>query len=419
MDDHPRQMLLQLIQDHGPALGKDARRVRSFLLDLAGQYKREINVLVIAAQEGVPDRLETAGSEQISLLLPGLTRRLQENWGLSPDAAHWAVTSWAQALGKLSSRYTPPPAFRSASAQGITLRQDPPAGEHLWQLDLGSDLKIEFVQVPAGLFAMGSPDSDSFSWPDEKPQHLIHLGGYWIARYPITVSQFAHFVDHTGYRTTAEEAGSGGLWSGSGWETVQGATWWQPQGPGSRVDHKAGHPVTMVSWHDARAFCEWAAKAAGRSIRLPTEAEWEKAARGGKSAVLGAAWHWPWGNDPPNPERCNFGGHIQDTTPVGKYSLPVSGAKKRFPGDAARGGDSPYACGDMAGNVWEWTHSLFMKYPYRSGDGREDANAPGPRVLRGGSFDDDLRDVRCAARLAARPDSRNERAGFRILVSLS
>jgi formylglycine-generating enzyme required for sulfatase activity len=148
-------------------------------------------------------------------------------------------------------------------------------------------------------------------------------------------------------------------------------------------ESKRDHPVRYISWIDAMAYCQWLNERLqhelpeGFVLRLPTEAEWEKAARGVKGR------EYPWGNEF-DKDRCNSAeSNFQDTTPVGFYSPR---------------GDSPYGCADMAGNVWEWTHSLQWNYPYEMSDGRETETAPRPRAMRGGSFVDFVKEARCACR---------------------
>jgi formylglycine-generating enzyme required for sulfatase activity len=196
--------------------------------------------------------------------------------------------------------------------------------------------------------------------------------GFFIARTPVTNAQFARFVEATGYVTRAEKEGG---WSKAG-KYVMGFDWRHPEGSGSTVAERMDHPVVQVSWHGAVAYAEW------EGARLPTEQEWEKAARGIDGRL------YPWG-DVFDFTRCNTqesGTGI--TTPVGQYSP---------------GGDSACGCADMAGNVWEWTGS-----------------APGPGsarlVLRGGAFYNVGRTVRCDYRAGDVPDVRDEHYGFRVVI---
>lgn len=263
-------------------------------------------------------------------------------------------------------------------------------------LQLAPGVTLELVPIPAGEFLMGSADADKMAAYNEKPQHRVYLDEYLIGRYPVTVAQFGAFVQATGYRTTAEKEGSGWVYVGSEWKEVKGARWRAPAGAPRDLKAFANHPVTQVSWRDARAFCEWASQVAGRPVRLPTEAEWEKAARGTDGRL------YPWGNEVPDNKRCNFNMNVKDTTSVGRYS-PA--------------GDSPYGCADMAGNVWEWTSSTFEGYPYAPEDGREAVEAVDDLslcVLRGGAFYGRESLVRCACRSWGAPDFRSGSYGFRV-----
>lgn len=247
--------------------------------------------------------------------------------------------------------------------------------------------RLELVRVPAGEFLMGSDKAkDKVAYDEELPQHWVYLDEYLIGKYPVTVAQFAAFVKATGYKTTAEREGSASVYMGGIWDEVEGANWQRPHGPKSDVMQKQDHPVTCVSWDDAVAFCKWLSEASGRHVRLPTEAQWEKAARWDERRRH--ARIWPWGNDAPTARHCNFDMNVTDTTPVGRYS-PL--------------GDSPYGCADMAGNVWEWCADWYDGEEYERRAGKEVRNPTGPsqgaaRVLRGGAFLNSTDLVRCAYR---------------------
>jgi formylglycine-generating enzyme required for sulfatase activity len=261
---------------------------------------------------------------------------------------------------------------------------------------------IEFVHVPAGKFIMGSKEDNPLAFDNERPQHVQELGEFWMGRYPVTNDQFSDFFQASGYKTMAENQGSGYAMNGKQWTNIKGADWQHPQGPKSNISGKENHPVVLVSWLDTMAYCEWLNQKysselpADWQFRLPTEAEWEKTARGEYGN------EWPWGNEPPDPLDCNFNLNVGDTTPVGNYSPQ---------------GDSPYGCVDIAGNVWEWTHSLDHKYPYVISDGREDDEDLSWRVLRGGSYHSGQRSVRSASRGTNYPVHLGNLHGFRILVS--
>jgi serine/threonine-protein kinase len=224
-------------------------------------------------------------------------------------------------------------------------------------------LTFDWVTVPAGLFLMGSrPPNPARPYPDEAPQHTLWLPGFALSRTLVTNAQYAVFVRATGRLAP-------GHWLGG-------------QLPPGREDY----PVTYVGYEDAMAFCRWAGG------RLPSEAEWEKAARGEDGRT------WPWGDTPPNDDLCNYGNRVGDTTAVDRYSA----------------GASPYGALDMAGNVWEWTASLYQPYPYDALDGREATRSQERRVVRGGTYIHPPRLVRCADRHALYPVARDMYLGFRV-----
>jgi len=248
----------------------------------------------------------------------------------------------------------------------------------------------EMVAVPAGAFQMGTSQEQidallkRYDWAraaqekgwfdEEQPQHQVTLGAFEIGRYPVLNVEYAEFVRAAG---------------------VAAPSHW----PGGRLPEElADHPVVNVSWRAALAYVQWLAERTGKPYRLPTEAEWEKAASWDPEKKQKRIW--PWSNDwdpalvnckPAEPGR---------TTPRGQYS-PA--------------GDSFYGCVDMAGNVWEWCSSAYEPYPYRPDDGRENLTAGGLRILRGGSwYNDNPANVRCAYRGRNYPDLRDDDNGFRV-----
>lgn len=238
---------------------------------------------------------------------------------------------------------------------------------------------MELCLVPASEFLMGSVDDDRHARDDEKPQRRVYVDACYISRYPVTQAQYARFVREAGHRVPYVEE----EWAAPyNWDQARKAP---PQG-------KEQHPVVLVSWDDAVAHCRWA------GLRLPTEAEWEKAARGTDGRI------YPWGNAW-DAARCNsIEGGKRGTTPVGAYS-PA--------------GDSPYDCADMAGNVWEWCadwydDGYYRRLPTRSPTGPDSGQY---RVLRGGSWQYDSNWVRSARRYGHHPDLRNNLFGFRCGVA--
>ncbi len=259
------------------------------------------------------------------------------------------------------------------------------------------------VELPGGTFWMGS-DEDRYPDDGESPARAVDVDGFRISAYTVTNEDFGRFVAATGYLTTAEREGWSFVFGGllpddfpptravaqaPWWRQVHGASWRHPEGPASGIDDRSDHPVVHVSWIDARAFCRWAGG------RLPSEVEWEFAARGGLERR-----RYPWGDE---------------LTPNGEHRMNVF--QGRFPGmDTGEDGfvgtapaqafaPNGYGLHNTTGNVWEWTADRF-------GPGR-----PGQRVTRGGSYlchDSYCWRYRCAARSGNTPDSTAGNVGFRM-----
>jgi formylglycine-generating enzyme required for sulfatase activity len=239
----------------------------------------------------------------------------------------------------------------------------------------------EMILIPAGEFLMGSdPQQDEFAKDEEQPQYRLYLPDYYLAKTPVTQAQYRAFVAATRHKVPAD--------------------WINSIPPRGREDH----PVVCVSRHDAMAYCRWVSEVTGRAYSLPSEAEWEKRARGTDGRI------YPWGNQW-DARHCNSGeSGLGKTTSVHAYPE----------------GASPYGLLNIAGNIAEWTRSLWgreirkpdYKYPYQAHDGRENLQAAQDAhvVLRGGGFISDHWDVRCAYRYRGKSNLAGRLIGFRVVM---
>ena len=258
---------------------------------------------------------------------------------------------------------------------------------------------IDWIEIPPGPFKMGSNKGET-PVEQETPQFDCELitRPYEISRYPVTVAQYQAFVDAGGYNEK-------GFWTQAGWEWKESASIARPA-ENDAVFQTPNHPRVGVSWYESLAFCRWLSEVLKRNVTLPSEPEWERAAR----HVDGRKF--PWGAEEKGIEdRCNLlDTGLGHTSAVGMFptGLPQCGAA------------------DMAGNVWEWTRSFWGKggnlefrYPYRPEDGRENPDAPGnaTRVLRGGSWYGSAVGARCAYRRRYYQDLRYRHIGFRLVAS--
>jgi formylglycine-generating enzyme required for sulfatase activity len=258
----------------------------------------------------------------------------------------------------------------------------------------------KMVEIPAGPFLLGSSDNDPDAEDNEKPQQRMELPTYYIGKTPVTNAQFRPFVEDDGYTNPYYWTENGWRWLKERWsedrEDAEHENTERPQ-PSLWDDQEWNgddYPVVGISWYEALAYCCWLSVQTGNDYRLPTEAEWEKAARGPRGLI------YPWGNRWEE-GRCNSGeAKLARTTSVHKFSL----------------GASPYSVFDMAGNVWEWCQSSYKAYPQGANTVQEDFTPADFDVpLRGGSWQSERIDARCMKRDLYQPNLRLNDIGFRVL----
>ncbi len=246
---------------------------------------------------------------------------------------------------------------------------------------------VEMMLVPAGEFLMGSTDADAKAGSDENPQHPVHLDAFWIDRTEVTNARFVQLLNKLGGHT--------GACGGKNCVETQAEDRYshilEQDGRYSVESDFEEHPATQVSWYGAQAYCTWA------GARLPTEAEWEKAARGVDGRIF------PWGNEAPDCDKAQYGDCGGSTVPAG----------------TRQAGASPYGVLDMAGNVWEWVSDWYDPAYY---DASPDRNPQGPdsgvrRVFRGGSWGYLPAFLRAADRARNRPAYAGFNVGFRCAAS--
>jgi sulfatase modifying factor 1 len=305
------------------------------------------------------------------------------------------------------------------------------------------------VWVPGGEFVMGAPEGDPEARADEYPAHRVRVDGFWMDETEITNAQFRAFVEATGYVTTAERApdweelqkqlppgtpkppdhelvAASLVFTGTKrpvglddlsqwWSWTPGADWRHPEGPGSSIDGKDDHPVVHVSWDDAAAYAKWAGK------RLPTEAEWELASRGGLEGK-----RYAWGDDPLTAVRANTWQGAFPYANTAEDGYTTTSPVRAF-------GANGYGLYGTTGNVWEWCSDWYRGDTYAAHSGRVRVNPAGPeasfdpsdptapkRVVRGGSFlchASYCASYRPSARMRNTPDTAMQHTGFRCVMA--
>lgn len=280
----------------------------------------------------------------------------------------------------------------------------------------------DVVQIPVGVFAMGTDDVIGFPQDGEGPVREVEVDPFEIGRTAVSNAEFADFVHATGYQTEAESFGwsfvfhlllpddlppTRSVAAAPWWRQIHGADWRHPEGPESDLNGRENHPVVHISWHDAQAYCTWL------DMRLPTEAEWERAARGGLDGK-----RYAWGNEyrPDGRVMCNIFEGTFPTVNTAEDGYLGTAPVDSFPANG-------YGLHNVAGNVWEWCSDWFSPTWHRNAQRN---NPAGPssgdtRVIKGGSYlchDSYCNRYRVAARSSNTPESSSGNMGFRVARSI-
>jgi formylglycine-generating enzyme required for sulfatase activity len=287
------------------------------------------------------------------------------------------------------------------------------AGGKELTLDLGDKVTLKLVQIPAGKFVMGSPETEKDRDKIEVQHEVTISKPFYMGVTHVTVDQFAAFVKDSGYKTDAEKDG----WSGGleikdgklGIKNVNGCSWRNPS-----FDQKGDHPVVQVSWNDANAFCDWLSKKSGKTVRLPTEAKWEYACRAGTKTA------YPWGDNPDDGKGWDNCGDqsLKKKLPNAPAAWTFFSWDDGFVFTSPAGSFKANGFGlyDMNGNAWQWCQDRYGDYEKGAATDPTGADNGGLRVLRGGSWFDGPADCRSAFRNWGVPVSRVVYNGFRVAV---
>jgi eukaryotic-like serine/threonine-protein kinase len=345
-----------------------------------------VGLLILAAVIAI---LRQRLPETLSFLPVYNTPVSASQFAVSPSPPQVNTQAVPTPVTEPTSKARPQPAVTPTITQPPTSQNEPPAGADHWTSPKDGML---LVRIPAGPFMMGSNRSP---WDFESPEHTVTLDEYWIDRIPVTNALFAQFVAATGHRTQAEQVGWGYVSPGQGEFQTNGADWRHPTGPSSSISGMDNFPVVQVSWEDAHAYCEWAGR------RLPTEAEWEKAARGEDGRL------YPWG-DTIDCVHANYSN--------GSKTYCTGGLTAA---DAYPSGASPYGVLDMAGNSFDWVADWYQADYYKVAP---DRNPTGPatgakRVHRGGGWYNFNQQVQTTYRYSNPPDWTFGSVGFRCAYS--
>lgn len=313
-------------------------------------------------------------------------------WEMTPEGLERAKLPWKEAA--------------ELRRKEITVRDLP---------RISNSIGMEFVEIPAGEFQMGSPDGDLWAMPDEKPMHAVRIERpFYCSVYEVTVGQFEEFVNDTNYKTAAEASGKGGFSYDAETQRLvpDPASSWRYTG----FKQDQNHPVVNINWDDANAFCDWLGRKEGIKYRLPTEQEWEYACRGGTTT------YWYTGST----EEAAIGtGNIcdrrlEEAYPFANWSMAWEDGYA-FTAPVGSYPPNPFGLHDMIGNVFEWCGDRWKATNYE-GVPVPDPNEPdivGSRIVRGGSFLSLILFTRSADRVALKAENRAAITGFRCIREIA
>lgn len=370
MNHSIRQKFIGIVNQHGASLTQDLRHCEAYLKDLMSQHKLAVNVLVCAFRNGVPSDLKNS-NRPIEYLLPQLVIRLEEEHGIKREIARWVVDSWALALNVVSESNLPDYESKLVTFDHTVVKQE-----------------IELILISGGTFEMGNRDGK----PDEKPLHTVEFDEFYIGKYEITNAQYAKFLNEYKMRKMRKFSEEKMICEHDWGIKKQNGVWRPAKG-------YENHPVVMVTWYGASEFCRH------YGFRLPTEAEWEYAARsGGKNET--------WAGTSDESSLSKYAWYRDDFNDTPAETQPV-------------GGKEPNELGlyDMTGNVWEWCQDWYDGAYYQYcldhclvRNNQNDNKTPF-KVLRGGSWNNYSQDCLSTIRSGNHPENSNNEYGFRVASS--
>lgn len=365
------------IRDVNPAISFGTASIVEKAMGLYPQQRYQTALDMLQAFGFPPARFaEKPNAQSVSLVAPVMGRDLEKEFAPAHNASSGNPTWSSFELSPITQTVAPQVPKSANTTQALHGRIEMPKVKPkvaltlvkgVLRMQIGLGKFIEFVRVPAGRFLMGSdPRDDPHLHSDETPQRTVELKEYWISKFPITVAQYTLFTSAMDQPTPFD------------------------------FPQKSEFPITNVSWYDATVFCRWASDLGEKQVRLPTEAEWEKAARGTDGRV------YPWGDEFDSTRLNCADGKINNTTPVDKYP----------------NGSSPCGAFDMAGNVWEWTYDWYKPDYYHNLPtlDPQGADTGSYKSLRGGAWFSDSVHVRAADRTHFNPDNRYDYVGFRVVL---